>query len=77
MEDYRGAQLHRYIVMEKRAGWGGEYPESIRNGEWQYREFRPDRLANLSEDGTRSMSCHKSQTSKDFLFTLDRMKSAK
>ena len=23
-------------VMEKRTGWGTEYPEDIRNGEWEY-----------------------------------------
>jgi hypothetical protein len=24
-----------YRVMEKRAGWGSEYPEATRNGEWE------------------------------------------
>lgn len=77
MEDHRGGQLYRYIVMEKRAGWGSGYPENIRNGDWQYREFRPDGSPNPSEDGTRCMSCHKSQASQDFVFTLDQMKSVR
>jgi len=29
-------------VMEKRAGWGTEYPDDIRNGEWEYSAFGPD-----------------------------------
>ena len=29
-----------YTVKEKRAGWGAEYPEATRNGEWEYRVFR-------------------------------------
>src|ERR1041385_6534538 len=28
-----------YTVMEKRKGWGAEYPENIRNGEWDYQAF--------------------------------------
>src|SRR4051812_4217666 len=28
-----------YTVMEKRAGWGAEYPEAQRNGEWEYQAF--------------------------------------
>lgn len=75
MEDYRGGQLHRYVVMEKRTGWGSGYPDNIRNGDWLYREFRADGSPNLSEDGTRCMSCHKSQAGNDFVFTLERMKS--
>jgi hypothetical protein len=35
-----------YTVKEKRAGWGAEYPEETRNGEWEYRVFRADKTAN-------------------------------
>ena len=28
-----------YTVMEKRKGWGAEYPDKIRNGEWEYQAF--------------------------------------
>jgi hypothetical protein len=38
MEDYRDGKLFRYIVMEKRTGWGAEYPPDLRNGE---RERKP------------------------------------
>jgi Cytochrome P460 len=30
-----------YNVMEKRAGWGTEYPDDIHNGEWEYQALRP------------------------------------
>ncbi len=33
-------KLLGYTVMEKRTGWGSEYPENIRNGEWEYQAFR-------------------------------------
>jgi hypothetical protein len=35
-----------YTVKEKRAGWGAEYPDETRNGEWEYRVFRADKTAN-------------------------------
>lgn len=76
MEDYRGGKLHRYIVMEKQAGWGESYPESARAGDWEFREFAPDRTPTLTENGQRCMSCHQSQAKQDFVFTLDRMRSA-
>ena len=35
--------LVAYTVMEKRSGWGTEYPDDIRNGEWEYQVFGPTR----------------------------------
>jgi len=32
--------------MEKRAGWGAEYPADLRNGEWEFSMFKPDRTFN-------------------------------
>ena len=32
-----------YTVMEKRAGWGAEYADDIRNGEWEYQAFKADK----------------------------------
>src|SRR5829696_7323541 len=34
--------LIAYTVMEKRAGWGTEYPEAWRNGDWEYAAFSAD-----------------------------------
>ena len=36
-------ELVGYTVMEKRKGWGAEYPENIRNGEWEYQAFTADK----------------------------------
>ncbi len=77
LEDYRQDRLYRYVVMEKRAGWGNAYPEDIRNGDWDYREFRADKTPNPAEDGTRCLACHKSQAGNDFVFTYDRLRAAR
>lgn len=73
--DSRDGELHRYVVMEKRSGWGKEYAEDIRNGEWEYQAFNADRSVNEEEDLIRCFRCHKSEAHKDFVYTFDEMKS--
>lgn len=75
--DYRDGELFRYVVMEKRTGWGADYPPEKRNGEWEYQAFNADQSVNRSENLDRCFSCHKSQAQQDYVFTLDRMRSTK
>ncbi len=35
-----------FTVMEKRAGWGTEYPAEWRNGDWEYAAFNPAGVLN-------------------------------
>lgn len=77
MEDYRGGRLFRYVAMEKRKGRGERHADDIRNGDWEFQSFAPDRSVNRSENVTRCMSCHKGQADTDYLFTLERMKAAR
>jgi hypothetical protein len=77
MEDYRDGELLRYIIMEKRAGWGAEYPPELRNGEWEFQAFNADKTVNETENVARCFSCHKSQSAQDFVFTAGRMKDAR
>lgn len=74
--DYRDGELFRYVVMEKRSGWGTEYAEDIRNGEWEYQAFNADKSVNQQEDLIRCFRCHKSEAHKDFIYTFDDMKNA-
>jgi Cytochrome P460 len=70
-------EISRYIVMEKRTGWGAEYPPEIRNGEWEFQAFNADRSVNQNENLNRCFSCHKSRERQDFVLTFDQMKSVK
>jgi len=65
-----------YLVMEKRAGWGTEYPADLRNGEWEYQAFTPAKAVNDKADLKACFTCHKPKDKDDFLFSLDRMKTA-
>jgi hypothetical protein len=69
-------QILGYTVKEKRAGWGTEYPEETRNGEWEYRVFRADKTVNPDTKYDGCFGCHKSQESQDYLFTYDSLKAA-
>ena len=45
--------------MEKRTGWGTEYPDDIRNGEWEYQAFKADKSPNTAANLTACFNCHK------------------
>jgi hypothetical protein len=68
--------IQGYTVMEKQAGWGSEYPEAKRNGEWEYQVFRADKTPNANANLDSCFNCHKPQASNDFVYTYDKMKVA-
>ncbi len=70
------ANVLGYTVMEKRAGWGAEYPETMRNGEWEYQAFRADKTANPNANLTGCFNCHKPQAKQDYVFSYDKLKLA-
>jgi hypothetical protein len=63
-------RLDRIVVMEKRAGWGSEYPDELRNGEWEYNRFRPDGSYDMTADIKGCFQCHKPFEKIDFVFTI-------
>ena len=66
-----------YTVMEKRAGWGKEYPDNVRNGEWEYQAFKADKTPNTAANLTGCFNCHKPlDPRQDFVFSYDKLKSA-
>jgi hypothetical protein len=69
-------KLLGYAAMEKRTGWGSEYPEALRNGEWEYRAFTADKKPNDAAKLTACFECHKPMASHDFVHSYDKLKSA-
>jgi len=65
-----------YLAMESGEGWGADFPEILRNGDWNYTIFDKD-LA-LRDHGNQALclACHKPQKEDDYLFTLDRLQDA-
>jgi hypothetical protein len=68
------ADLRGYAVMEKRAGWGKEYPADKRNGEWEYRVFTADKAPNEKAKLGACFECHKPQAIHDFVYSYDNLK---
>jgi plastocyanin len=66
--------LNGYAVMEKRTGWGAEYPENIRNGEWEYQSFTADRKVNEKANLSACFGCHKPHAAQDFVISLASLK---
>jgi len=70
--------LAAYTVMEKRTGWGTEYPDNVRNGEWEYQAFKADRTPNTAANLTACFNCHKPlNPNQDFVFSYDKLKAAR
>lgn len=68
--------IRGYAAMEKRSGWGAEYPENIRNGEWEYQSFNAAKTANTSADLSACFTCHKKQEKMDYVFSYENLKGA-
>ena len=68
--------LIAYTVMEKRDGWGAEYGDDIRNGEWEYQAFKADRSVNDKAVLKNCFTCHKPPDKQDFVFSFEAMKGA-
>jgi plastocyanin len=56
-------------VMEKRAGWGTEYPDDLRNGEWEYAAFSVDGKLNTQANYKACFQCHKPHEKLDFVIS--------
>jgi len=65
--------LLAYTVMEKRSGWGSEYPADIRNGDWEYQAFTADKKANEKANLKACFQCHKPHEKQDFVISLARL----
>jgi Cytochrome P460 len=65
-----------YAIMEKRTGWGSEYPDNVRNGEWEYQAFKPDKTVNTGANLGACFNCHKPLDKQDYVYLYDKMKAA-
>lgn len=58
------------LVMEKRTGWGTEYPADLRNGDWEYAFFGADGALNEKANYPACFQCHKPYETQDFVISL-------
>lgn len=78
LKDKRGrfiptAEILNIFVQEKRAGWGAEYDDTKRNGEWEYAWFDANGQRPTGKTFDRCFACHKERAeSDDFNFTFSK-----
>lgn len=70
----RTEKIVGYTVMEKRPGWGKDVPDEIRNGDWQYQAFLPDRTPNPKASLAGCFKCHKPLDQQDFVFSWPQLR---
>jgi cytochrome c553 len=72
---FEADRLLFYTAMAREAGWGKDFPEMLRNEDWNYAAFTPakqPRAANQAE----CLACHKPLDKTSFTFTLQQLTSA-
>src|SRR5262245_41157294 len=70
---FQKGDLVAYTVMEKRAGWGTEYPDDLRNGEWEYAVFGADGKFNDKANYKACFQCHKPHDAMDYVISYPAM----
>jgi plastocyanin len=68
--------LIAYTVMEKRAGFGVEYPAALRNGDWEYAAFGADMKLNEKANYRACFECHKPHEKTDFVISHTKLVAA-
>lgn len=63
-------EVTNIFVMAKAPGWGADYPEAVRNGEWEYARFLPDGSVKADATYDGCFECHKPQAAEDFTFSF-------
>lgn len=62
-------------VMEKGKGWGEKFPETLRNGDWDFAIFSPQGKR-LDKDLNACRSCHAPLKNSQHLFSLEHLANA-
>ena len=65
-----------YAVMQREAGWGRDFPEMLRNEDWQYAVFTPQKQSRAGVNQADCLACHKPLDRQSFTFSLDALKAA-
>jgi len=65
-------KLSLIAVMQREAGWGAQYPENIRNGNWEYAAFNTDGSV-ADKDLHACAACHVPLRKTNFLFSYEHL----
>ena len=66
-------KVNAYEGMEARAGWGKDIPELVRNNNWNYAVFGPDKAPKTEVNQVICLACHIPAASNSFVFTMNKL----
>jgi cytochrome c553 len=69
-------KLVAYTAMASGAGWGAEFPEMLRNGNWNYAVFTPEKQLRTGVNQAECLACHKPLDGVSYTFTLKELAAA-
>lgn len=61
-------------VMQKGNGWGADFEDALRNGDWDFAIFKPSGERLVKKDLDQCRACHAPLTDSQHLFSLEHMK---
>jgi cytochrome c553 len=62
-----------YAIMGRQAGWGKEIPEILRNEDWNYAVFTPEKKLRPGVNQAECLACHKPLDKVSYTFSLEAM----
>jgi cytochrome c553 len=69
-------KLLLYTAMETQPGWGDEFPDLLRNADWNYAVFLTDKTVRAGVNQAECLACHKPLTQDSYLFTIKALTAA-
>jgi cytochrome c553 len=73
---YVPEKLVAYTAMATGKDWGKDFPEMLRNGDWNYAVFTPDKQLRAGVNQAECLGCHKPLDNVSYLFTLKQLAAA-
>jgi len=70
-------KLILYTAMARGAGWGKDFPEMLRNEDWNYAVFTTDKQLRAGVNQAECLACHKPLDKVSYTFTLKQLAEAK
>ena len=66
-----------YTAMSRDTGWGKDIPDVLRNEDWHYAVFAPDKKLRAGQNHAECLACHKPLDKVSYTFTLKELAAAK
>ena len=64
-------RLLAYALMGNDTGWGSDFPEMLRNGDWNYAVFSPDMKLRAGVNQADCLACHKPLDKMSYAFSIE------